>query len=583
MTKSNFNVILKGRYRSLLPLLVLCVTSGALLSNYTRVSREVLQEDKRRVPNEKPTIPIPIPINATSVVRVQRQNRLVTDTTATTNAPITTPDDAPIVVDSVVISEEQVQQEGDNKINKEQASPQPPPPTVVVEPLGVQDQETVTTTNAPTTTSISSFSSKSAEYCLSKRGSSGRWILDWDYAATAQYQTIGSMPPAVIANDRYKPTPEEPFRRASAFKWQDDYAQDCPFSLLLQTPEGDRNASLADFCRTCQMLNIDQIWVAGDSLSEAFSHSLRAQLGFFYHAYLLRLIQPFYITCPPLDNDNHNNNNTNSTPYTILHRFDRVDEDFRQALYGNVMNVKSQKLAPQRRHFLERQSPHIIENYKSGHIPEGRGRTAMILNIGVHFHDHVNYTSSFAKIWNTLDKFYNSSSSSTTPSQQPQQRPIVWFRNTSPGHQGCLPKQGDVPIPLKKYAWHIPIDEVPFETYADYEPTITDQFDWNLIPDFNQYAQDHLPNVAPTRKVATFVDDNDNDNTLKNVHYLNIFNMTVLRRDGHVGMGDCLHYYYPGPIDWQVHLWFSSLKDMAAEAAAAANTHQKATTMTQQS
>ena len=114
-----------------------------------------------------------------------------------------------------------------------------------------------------------------------------------------------------------------------------------------------------------------------------------------------------------------------------------------------------------------------------------------------------------------------------------------------------LPKQlAEAKKPIKKSpVWEQPIEQVPFANYQEYLPTETNDFDWNLVPSFNDYAKRHLP---------------------EHVSYINIYNMTVLRQDGHVGFGDCLHYYYPGPVDWWVHLWYSSLKDMAAAAAAAA-------------
>mmetsp|Transcript_956 Transcript_956/g.1355 ORF Transcript_956/g.1355 Transcript_956/m.1355 type:complete len:107 (+) Transcript_956:610-930(+) len=48
------------------------------------------------------------------------------------------------------------------------------------------------------------------------------------------------------------------------------------------------------------------------------------------------------------------------------------------------------------------------------------------------------------------------------------------------------------------------------------------------------------------------------------IHWLNVFPSAVLRRDGHVGFGDCLHYSIPGPTDWWAHFFHSALLDVAA-------------------
>jgi len=56
------------------------------------------------------------------------------------------------------------------------------------------------------------------------------------------------------------------------------------------------------------------------------------------------------------------------------------------------------------------------------------------------------------------------------------------------------------------------------------------------------------------------------------IHWLNVYNSSVLRRDGHVGFGDCLHYYSPGPTDWWVHFFYSAIRDLANGEANGRNT-----------
>ena len=47
------------------------------------------------------------------------------------------------------------------------------------------------------------------------------------------------------------------------------------------------------------------------------------------------------------------------------------------------------------------------------------------------------------------------------------------------------------------------------------------------------------------------------------VHVFDVYNMTALRSDGHRGGADCLHYAFPGPIDWWNHFLFTYLKELS--------------------
>ena len=48
------------------------------------------------------------------------------------------------------------------------------------------------------------------------------------------------------------------------------------------------------------------------------------------------------------------------------------------------------------------------------------------------------------------------------------------------------------------------------------------------------------------------------------IHFLDIWNMTAMRRDGHTG-GDCLHFVSPGPVEWWNHLLYTFLRNLAIE------------------
>ena len=55
------------------------------------------------------------------------------------------------------------------------------------------------------------------------------------------------------------------------------------------------------------------------------------------------------------------------------------------------------------------------------------------------------------------------------------------------------------------------------------------------------------------------------------LHALDVYPMSILRRDGHVGgkdcrqcsvANDCFYYSLPGPSDWWNHLMLSNIVDM---------------------
>ena len=137
---------------------------------------------------------------------------------------------------------------------------------------------------------------------------------------------------------------------------------------------------------------------------------------------------------------------------------------------------------------------------------------------------------------------------------------VAIFRPTIPGHVGCQPSGNN--------NWSLPVLETPHRSYNDYETTtknallngaVTTQqaYNWPLIEEYNAYSRQALNQRS-----------DDNDSSIRKrvkIHWLNVFNSSVLRRDGHVGFEDCLHFYNPGPTDWWVHFFYTMMLDLAAE------------------
>jgi hypothetical protein len=149
-----------------------------------------------------------------------------------------------------------------------------------------------------------------------------------------------------------------------------------------------------------------------------------------------------------------------------------------------------------------------------------------VANVGVHCHSHQVFKESLKDLLGWMSEL---------PSTV-----LPFFRASSPGHKGCKPRGR-----WTKYDWSKGTQVFPLENYTEWKKTDNGMHDWNLIEDYNQFAQDYIA-------------DHHRD-----IHYINIFNSTVLRRDGHMGGNDCLHYWTPGPVDWWAHFLYSTLIDLA--------------------
>jgi len=134
---------------------------------------------------------------------------------------------------------------------------------------------------------------------------------------------------------------------------------------------------------------------------------------------------------------------------------------------------------------------------------------------------------------------------------------IVFVRSTVVGHPQCEPS---FVATEKDYRKGFQIK--PLASYAEWESLFRKQMrmeensmyvhhGWEYFEYFNDYTKAVLKNF-----------------TAHHVHWVNVWNMTVLRRDGHNGANaifhDCLHYHNPGPVDWWVHIWYSQLVELAS-------------------
>jgi hypothetical protein len=144
---------------------------------------------------------------------------------------------------------------------------------------------------------------------------------------------------------------------------------------------------------------------------------------------------------------------------------------------------------------------YILQNTTRQFINSDPNRLLAVMNIGAHYHTMEHYKEDLDRLIQWLQEF-----------NRPDD--LYFFRTTVPDHNKCKPRQP------RKFDWNQGVQEAPLKTYHDYQPVNT--HDWNLFEDYNAYTRERLRSST--------------------VRILDVFNMTILRQDGHSGGGDCLHY-----------------------------------------
>jgi hypothetical protein len=358
--------------------------------------------------------------------------------------------------------------------------------------------------------------SKSITACLNLRGSSGKWVQDWQYANQSNYQ-VDTYTSWHLAAQSFTPTPEQPFRLATSWRWYDD---NCPVSLVEKV----------GFCRVCLDLGITRILIVGDSLSAEFQRSLVSLLS---HAPLGRPWNTFNGLFKPQSIPCHLDNGSSSS-FTVTFL------NYRRSPIGDVkaLGTETQRL---------RNNETIKKSSQRDFVEKNPNRTAIVANIGAWIKSTEDYQEGFDSLVSWIDSF-------------PPSKILAFYRETIPGHSGCKPHGERSQV--KDYDWIHPVHEEPHANYESFSAlrderilllnntNTTEDFGWGLFEGFNGYSRKQIQERG--------------DGKVR-IHWLNVFNSSVLRRDGHVGFGDCLHYYMPGPTDWWAHFFYSTLRDLANE------------------
>jgi hypothetical protein len=347
----------------------------------------------------------------------------------------------------------------------------------------------------------------------------GQWVQDWGYAKRNTYKMHGSCANWQLASQGFHETSEQPFRLATSWKWQEDEAN-CHVHEI----------SLTGFCQACADLDITRIVILGDSLSTEFMFSIIGLLGFPLNGRQTSLkgrFLPLRISCPAAAPAQDSSLSEKRIRSSSSKQFFITLWMFRKAPLDQLINLRSDTILWD-----------FVENHPN--------RTAIIANTGAWMKDMGQYTLAFQSLLDWFDSFPDPS------------KIIAFFRPTIPGHVDCLPLGNKTE--MSSYNWTIPVHHAPYLDYKDYLKTTMDileaapnktVYNWFNFEAYNAHSQALLQNRTKATAGATLsFNKNNNTNNITNpllpIHWLNVFNSTVLRHDGHVGFGDCLHYYIPG-------------------------------------
>jgi hypothetical protein len=360
--------------------------------------------------------------------------------------------------------------------------------------------------------------SKQFDYCTNNRGVSGNWYV---------HPTMGRQ---TFYSNGYRSSKwhRENKHNATAVYEGNMYAWNDTTSFSTHECRPITALTKKDFCDTMQRLEIRRLLLVGDSLMGHQLDSLVSLMGYnacdFNKCRKNAVIVKDSIECT-----------TSKSAFSVRVQYHRenLGANLRESLTNlegrddAIDKAQRQQFGPEIPYCVDgkhNQSDAFMSplHYCPWHklYNSTMEKTLLLLNQGAHFHSVETYTKSmelFVRDFNTIG----------------HDGDIVVFRNTVPGHARCF--DGGV----------TPITSMTHDAFLD--RYYTTNYDWNLFDRYNGIAKSSLTDI---RSDVT-------------VHYLNVYNMTVLRPDSHAAANDCLHYTLPGPVDFWNHLLFTNLADMA--------------------
>ncbi len=368
--------------------------------------------------------------------------------------------------------------------------------------------------------------------CLLSMGKYGFWKQDWDFAKEyGQFPlplVIKPGPHAHRTGLKFQPSEDAPFPWWTSWKWV-NHKSDKNMNMNMnmnKTEEEERTCQIRPMthevvCRVLVQLGVDRIAFYGDSLTEGQYKSFMNMMGPEHTRNIESMAtdgkvqDSLGLVCPD----------------------DKTDDDDNDRNASESSNMKNVTIPIFYRRPIGERAGHLKESvYEIAedllsfiHKAEDK-RFLGIFNIGAHYGDHNIYSSDIHRMLDAI--------SSLNRTQD-----LHFFRTTVPGHVNCNPRNS------RAFNWTRGTRDVPFASIDQLQlnTSLALRHGWHNFQHFNQYTKDVIEKYHKAGDIPM-------------IHILDVYNMTALRHDGHTGVADCLHYFWPGPMDWWNHLLFTYLE-----------------------
>lgn len=343
--------------------------------------------------------------------------------------------------------------------------------------------------------------------CRYLRGRVGSWTTDMLLAPNMQYSNAvdGYLG---CADENFAPTAQEPFRKPTTFRWNEEIWAKCPTNLVTK----------GILCDQMSRLGLTRILFVGDHTTMTQAISLASILGQNNDISLDSNVVPNFsktISCSP---------GSNATFELSYVRNDRLEEKPTSPSPG------SPNCGPKNEQYC----------YPWSSVYSTGRKALFIVNTGYHWgEDWEGYIANFQNFVGKIDQI---SAAITARAND-----VIMFRTSIPGHKDCHLHDG------------------VYLNYEEYFPKIVNGAFWHWwgeLPLYNDYAIRIINEWNLLNKMKSG----------PNIELLDPWMMTVLRPDGHLSGPDatncamdpheCMLYGLPGPVDWWNHLLLSQLKDI---------------------
>lgn len=325
----------------------------------------------------------------------------------------------------------------------------------------------------------------------SLRGQEGEWVQDWEYARRHAYiEHVQFHDWGILPNMPNYTTETALLRNSTSWKWVD---ANSPVTEI----------SLDGFCKVCSHLEITRIFIIGDSLSRGFRRSLEALLGFTH---------------------------TGATTHGALYG-QMVNKEYEIPCEQSAYNFSGVKIALEKINRLDELKV-LTASGTPRFIATNTNKTAIVFNTGDHMKFFEEYKEGFDALVSWLDSW-----------DVDHSKLIAFFRSTVPGHPDCNPREelfeegnggmgtfellkADRTKPYANYSDFLKSAEAKIQLQMKMKNATWTWYDFKhangTVERYNSYAKEVF-DERPSNKLQ--------------VHWLNVYNSTILRRDGHIGFG----------------------------------------------